>query len=377
MFQKYRIYLRKAAQQAKIRDALSVDTSYLRMASLDRCGEFPSLSGSVRLSSTFASTGMYSRLNSPAGFREIGSSGLIQPGQLQNTGITTSALGNIQSPSILSANSSLFQSSPAPIDLGQSQPSNCATGIRQFSSIDNSSGFAVGSGFLDSKSTGANNIFPCISGNQLLLPGSSQQSQNVAGFRNQSSFGATPFNSETSDICGSNLLDYTRCSDTWHSAVHLSKFPSNSLPLNDTFISDQLPSNGLNVSSSNTCISNNPVDFSSAVPLDDLRGEIQCQEGLIENVVQSSRYPLRQDYNQNMSCNFNGLNSLVSSDGITSNMGQSLNQYNGTIPSFCQLNEDERFTSDLRLKSPDSFQDGFFRNIGYLDDIMGSMGKRV
>ncbi|XP_054821782.1 two-component response regulator ARR18 [Prosopis cineraria] len=406
--QKYRLYLKKATQQAKIVAALGGDSSYLRMGSLEGYGEFRSLSGTGRLSSTFASTGILSRLNSPTGLnlRGIGSSGLIQPGQSQNSSLATNTLGNLQPSSILSANSSLFQSIPTPIEFSQSQRSNCATGIRQLSSMDDSGGFAAG--FLDSRATvgSASNSVPCVSSNHLMLAGSSQQSQNVGDFRNQSSFGAAPLNSETLDICGSNLLDHARCNESWQGAVQLSKFPSNSLPLNETFTNDQLPSSSLNVSSSNTYIRNNAVDFSSAVPLDDLRGQLQSQDGLIGNVVQSSSYASRQnwelhkqDYNQNMNCNFNIVNSLVSSNEVTSTLGQSLNQNNSTCsrrvdasfmdqfyvatPSISQLNEDERFSSDVRMKSTDAYmmeqmksQDGFIRDIGYLDDIMGAMVKR-
>ncbi|KAI9117543.1 hypothetical protein K1719_011709 [Acacia pycnantha] len=397
--QKFRIYLKKATLQAKVTAALGGESSYLPMGSLEGYGEFRTLSGSRRLSTTFPSTGIFSRLNSPSGLnmRGISSSGLIQPSQSQNSSIASN-VGNLQRSSILSANSSLFRNIPTPIELSQSQPSNCATGIRQFSSIDDSGGFAVASGFLDSKAIvgGANNS--CVTSNPLMLPGSSQQSQNLGGFRNQSSFGVAPLNTETLDICGSTFLDYTRCNESWQGAVQLSKFPSNSLPFNENFTDDQPPSNVLNVSSSNTYVSNNPVDISSAVPLEDLRGELQCQEGLIGNVVQSSRNMMRQswelhkqDYNQNMSCNFNAVNSLFSSNGIISTMDQSLNQnnstcskrvdasfmdqFNGATPSTSQFNEDERFPSDLRFKSTDAYQDGFISNIGYLDDIMSSMVK--
>ncbi|KAK4257521.1 hypothetical protein QN277_007098 [Acacia crassicarpa] len=398
--QKYRIYLKKVTLHAKIAAALGGESSYLPMGSSEGYGEFRTLSGSPRLSSTFPSAGIFSRLNSPSGLnmRGISSSGLIQPSQSQNSSIASN-VGNLQISSILSANSSLFQNIPTPIELSQSQPSNCATGIRQFSSIDDSSGFVVDSVFLECKATvgGANNS--CVTSKPLMLPGSSRQSQNLGGFRNQSSFGAAPLNSETLAICGSNFLDYTQCNESWQGAVQLSKFPSNSLPLKETFTDDQLPSNVLNVSSSNTYISNNPVDFSSAVPLEDPKGELQCQEGLIGNVVQSSSYTMgqswelhKQDYNQNMSCNFNAVNSLFSSNGIISTMDQSLNQnnstcskrvdasfmdqFNGATPSTSQFNEDERFPSDMRFKSTDAYQDGFIGNIGYLDDIMGSMVKR-
>ncbi|KAF7806503.1 two-component response regulator ARR12-like [Senna tora] len=390
--QKYRLYLKKATQQVHIVAAMgSNDSSYLRMSSLEGYGEFRNLSESRRLSS-FASSGIFGRLNSPAGLnlRGIGSTGLIRPGQSRCTSIN--ALGNLQQSSMLPANqsSSLFQGIQTPMELSQSQPRDCTTGIRQLSSVDDSDDFAVASGFLDNRATvgSANNSVPCVSSNHLMLQGCSQQSHNMGTFRNQSSLEATSLNSESCDIgvCGSNFLDYARCSESWQGAVQLSRFPSNSLPLNETFNNDQLPPSCLNVSSS---------DFSS-VPLDDPQGELQCQEGLIGNVVQSSSFTPRQnwelhkqDYNQNLNCTFNSVNSFVSSSGVTSTFEQSLNQsnaicnmrmdasfidpLNGATPSITRSNEIERFASDAMRMKPN---DGFIRNLGSLDDIMTAMVKR-
>lgn len=405
VLQKYRLYLKKATQQVNIVAALGGnDSSYLRMGSLEGYGDFRALSGSGRLSSSFASSGIFGRLNSPASLnlRGIGSSGLIRPAQSQNTSNSVNTFGNLQPSSILPANqrSGVFRGIPTPIELSQSQPSNCTTGIGQLNSIDNSGGFAVANGFLDNRASvgSAGNPVPCVSSNHLMLQGSSQQSQNMGAFRNQSSLRAAPLNSESFDIgvcSSSNLLDYTRRNESWQGAVQLSKFPSNSLPLNETFNNNQLPPSSLNVSSSNTHIDNNPVEFSSAsaiaAPLEGPRDELQCQEGLIGNVVQSSSYTPtqkwelhKQDYNQNMNCTFNSVNPLVSSNGVTSSLGQSLNQFNGATPSITRCNEAEKFYSDARMKSNDAYMleqmkshDGFIRSVGSLDDIMSAMVKRV
>lgn len=382
------------------------DTSYLRMSSLDGFGDFRTLSGSGRLSPTFTSSGIFSRLNSPAGLnlRGIGSSGLIRPGHSQNTSTSINTLGNLHPSSMSPANqsSSLFQSMHSPMmDLSQSQPSSCITGIRQLSSIEDSGGFSVASGFLDNTATvgSANNSVPCVSSNELMLQGISQQPQNMGTFRNQSSLGtaSTSLNSESFNfgICGSNFLDYTRCNESWQGAVQLSKFPSNSVPLNDTFNNDNLSPCSINVSSSDY----NPVEFSSVgaipVPLEYPRGELQCQEGLIGNVVQSSFAPRenwelhKQDYNQNLNCAFNSVNSLVSSNGVTSTFGQSLNQ-NNALCSSRRLNASS-FVDSINgattsiARSNDAYildqtkqpQDGFVHSIGSLDDIVTAMVKRV
>ncbi|XP_061353129.1 two-component response regulator ORR23-like [Gastrolobium bilobum] len=71
-----------------------------------------------------------------------------------------------------------------------------------------------------------------------------------------------------------------------------SNFPGNSSLLDEVLYEDQLPLNSLKFSSSNSHIGNNPVDFSSTsaigIPLEDARGELQCKEGLLDNILKDS-----------------------------------------------------------------------------------------
>ncbi|XP_027367213.1 two-component response regulator ARR12 [Abrus precatorius] len=413
--QKYRLYLKKATQQASMVAALGSGDSYLRMSSLDGYGDFCTSPGSGRISSStlpsYASSGIFGRLNSPSGLsmRGISSSSLIRPVQSQNINSSLNTLGNIQ-PSMFPANqsSSLLPGIPTSIELDQSKQGNCTTGISQLNHVD-SSGFAVASGFPDSRATvnGANN--------HMMLQGNPPQTHNPGPFRTQPSVRAPSLSTESFDIsmCGSsNLLDYNRCNENWQSAAQLSKYPANSLPLCEAFSNEQLPRTSINVSNSSTHIGNNPVDFSSRnpipVPLEDARNELQCQEGLIGNIVHPSSYTPQQrweeqhklDYNQNITRPFNPVKSHVSSSGVSSSMGHSLNQHNticgnrvdasfvgqlnGASPSIARCTEVEKFSSDIRLKSNDAYileqmksQDGFMPNaFGTLDDIMGAMVKR-
>ncbi|KAK7304116.1 hypothetical protein RJT34_15177 [Clitoria ternatea] len=421
--QKYRLYLKKATQQQAVVAALGGSDSYLRMGAVDGYGDFCSSSGSGRISSSalpsYASSGIFGRLNSPVGLslRGISSSALMRPVQSQNINNSLTALGNIQ-PSMFSANqsSSLLQGIPTSIEINRSKQNNCTTGISQSNQVD-SSGYSVASGFQDSRATvnGANNSLPCASNNHIMLQGNPQQTHDPGAFRSQSSVRAVAsLSTESYDIgmCGSsNLLEYNRCNENWQSAAQLSKFPANSLPLCEVFSNDQLPPTSINVSNSNSHIGNSPVDFSSRVampvPLEDTRNELQCQEGLIGNIVQPSSYTPQQrweghklDYNQNMSRPFNLVNSPVSSSGVANSMGHGLGQHNtissnrfdasvvgqlnGASPSLPRCNEVDKFSSDIRLKSNDAYileqmksQDGFMQNtFGTLDDIMGAMVKR-
>ncbi|KAG4946992.1 hypothetical protein AAZX31_15G194900 [Glycine max] len=420
--QKYRLYLKKAAQQANMVAALGGSDSYLRMGSIDGYGDFCTSSGSGRITNTtlpsYASTGIFSRLNSPAALnmRAISSSALIRPVQSQNINCSLNTLGNIQ-PSVFPANhsSSLLQGIPTSIELNQSKQSNCTTGISQLSQVD-SSGFAVASGFPDSRATvnGPNNSLPCVSNNHIMLQGNPQQMHGPGAFRNQSSVRAASLCAESFDagLCSSsNLLDYNRCNENWQNAAQLSKFPAHSLPLCEAFSNDQLPPTRINVSNSRTHIVNSPVDFSSrmgiSVPLEDTRNELACQEGLIGNIVKPSSYTPQQrweehklDYNQNVGHSFNPVNSHASSSGVKSSMGHGLNQnnticsnrvdaslvgqLNGASPSISRCTEVEKFSSDIRLKPNEAYileqmksQDGFMQNtFGTLDDIMGAMVKR-
>lgn len=396
--------------------ALSGNNSYLRMGSIDGYADFCASPGSGRIPSatlpSYASSGIFSRLNSPAGLnmRGITSSALIRPVQSQNINGSLNTLGNIQ-PSMFPANqsSSLLQGIPTSIELNQSRPSNCATGMSQLSQVD-SSGFAVASAFPDSRATvnGTNNSLPCVSNNHMMLQGNPQQTHSAGAFRNQSSVRVASLSAESFDtgLSGSsNLLDYNRCTENWQSAAQLSKFPANSLPLCEPFSNDQLPPTSINVSNSSNHIGNSPVDFSSRIaipgPLEGARNELRCQEGLIGNIVPPSSYTPQQrweehklDYNQNMSRPFNPGNLHTSSSGVSSSMGHDFSSrvdaslaghLNGASTSVSRCTEVEKFSSDIRLKSNEAYileqmksQDGFMQNtFGTLDDIMGAMIKRV
>ncbi|CAJ1975562.1 unnamed protein product [Sphenostylis stenocarpa] len=408
--QKYRLYLKKANHQANMVAALGGSDSYLRMGSIDGYGDFCTASGSGRISNTtlpsYASSGIFSRLNSPAGLnmRGISSPALIRPVQTQNINSSLNTLGNIQ-PSIFSANqsSSLLQGIPTSIELNQSKQSNCSTGVSQLNQVD-SSGFAVASGFPDSRATvnGPNNSLPCVSNNHLILQGNPQQTQSPGAFRNQSSVRAASLSAESFGICGSsNMLDYNRCNENWQNAAQLSKFQAISLPLCEAFSNDQLSPTSINISNSGTHIGNTPVDFSSrmamSVPLEDGRNEIRCQEGLIGNIIQPSSYAPQQrweeqklDYNQNLSRPFNPVNSHASSSAATSSMGHGLNQNNAICSNRIDASlvgpctEVGKFSSDIQLKSNEAYileqlksQEGFMQNtFGTLDDIMGAIVKR-
>ncbi|KAJ7955601.1 Two-component response regulator [Quillaja saponaria] len=392
--QKYRLYLKRissvATQQASMVAALGgKDTSYLRMGSLDGFGDFHTLSGSGRLSSTalssYTSGGMFGRLNSPVGMnlRGITSSGLAPPGQSQNLSSSMNTLGKFQ-PSMLPSNqsSSLLQGIPTSLEINQVQQSNCTTSIRQFNPIENSNGYTVARSFLENKATVGCSIdsMSSVSNNPLLLQGNPQQSHTTATFGNQSTVRAASLNAESFEIGiggTSNLLDYNRCIDGWQGAVQLSKVPSNSFPL-------------------------------IAVPLEDARVDVQSQEGLIGNVVQATNYKTkqrwgesRQDYNHNLGHTFNSMNSPVSGSRMTSSLGQSLNQnnaaicsiridvsstgqLNGATPSISQHTGVDKFSMDRVSSSNQTYlmeqmksQNAFAQdNSESLDDIMSSMVKR-
>ncbi|KAK7329968.1 hypothetical protein VNO77_24151 [Canavalia gladiata] len=404
--QKYRLGLKKPTQPASMVGAMGNSDPYLQMGSVEGYVDFCTSSGSGRMLNTtlpsYASGGMFRRLNSPSGLnmRGLTSSGLVQPVQSQNMNSPIKSLGNMQR-CMFSANqtSGLLQGIPTSIEVSQFQQNNCSTGVRKLSPIDDSSGFKVSSGFSDSRATvsNANNSLPGLSGNSLLLQGNSSPAHTSGAFRNPSSLGATSVNKQSFDpgICGSsNMLDYNRCKESWQSSAQISNFPANTSSVGNVFNNDQLPQNSLHFSSSTFHGRNNPVDFSStsaiAVPLEDARGELQCQEGLLGNIL------LASCYNNDISRTFNSKNSLISPNGISSSLGHSLDQnnslcskgsdaslvgqLNGVNPSIAQSSEVEKFYSmksnDASILQPKKSQEGLIQNsVGSMDDIMSNMVK--
>ncbi|TKY54726.1 Two-component response regulator ARR12 [Spatholobus suberectus] len=418
--QKYRLGLRKPTQQASMVATLGSSDPYLQMGSIEG---FRNSSGSAGMLSatlpSYASGGMFCRLNSPSGLNMSGinSSALVGPVQSQNINRSSiKPLGNMQLP-MFSANqtSSLLQGIPTPIEANPFQQNNCPAGIRKLSPLDDSSGFKLPSGFSNSKATirNANNSLPALSNNHLLLQGNSPPTHNSGAFRKHSSLGAASVNTQSFDpgICGSStMLDYNRHNKSWQGAAQISNFPANTFAVSKVFNNDQLPQNNSNFSSPTFCSGNSPVDFSStnaiAVPLEDARSELQCQEGLLGNIFLASCYTQHQSWeadkegcNKDMSQTFNSINSIISPNGDTSSLGHNLDknntvcsnridaslvgQLNGVNPSITQSSEGEKFYSmksndACNLQSMKSQEEGLIQNssFGSLDDIMSEIAKQ-
>ena len=386
--QKYRLGIKKSAQQGSTVSALGGSDPYMQMASLDR---YASASGRFSSSTlpSYASGGIFSRLNSPSGLnlREMSSSALVRPDQSQNINSSMKAFGNIQS-SMFTANqsSNLLHGIPTSSQLNQFQQSNYTTGIRQLNPIDNSSIFTVSSVYTKGRATvgNGNNSQPGFSSNHLLLQGSPPPSHNSVAFKNHSSLGAA------------NLLDYNRCNEGVQIATQLSKFPANSLPLSQAFNNDRLPPNSLKFSSSTSHVGSIPVDFSpgsAVVPLEESRVGLQWQEGLIGNIVLASCYTPqqsweqhKQDYNQNMSQTLNALNSSNGDTGFlrhTSNQDNTIGikrvdaslagQLNEATPSISQCPKHENASTLQQMESQGVIQSDF----DSLDDIISDMVRPV
>uniref|UniRef100_A0A5B6YVB1 Putative two-component response regulator ARR12 n=1 Tax=Davidia involucrata TaxID=16924 RepID=A0A5B6YVB1_DAVIN len=428
--QKYRLYLKRissvATQKANMVAALGgKDSSYMRIGALDRLGEFRTLAVSGRLPNTALSSyppgGMLGRLNSPAGvsLHSLTSSTLIHPSYAQNSSNSINTLGKFQAVvSPINQNGSLFQGIPTSLELDQLQQSKCATRIGEFNSIDDPTIFNSASTFTDTRVAvgSSSNSLPSAPSNPLMLQGNPQQTQSGGGFGNQSSFKMASLNSESFNIGvsgSSNFLDHGRCNENWQSPIQLSKFPSNSLSLSKPFNHNQLLPNNLreNASSTGPHTQNSPLDFSStitvAAPLEDSRGEMQCQAGFVGDIVQQmNQVPSqmwgehKQDYNQNSNHIFSTLNSLVPANSFVGPLSQSFGQNDGVCnrrmdvslvgqsnngaSTLLQHSEVEKSTMDSKLRSNEDYlleqtklQGGFVPNsYDSLDDLMNAMNKR-
>ncbi|KAA8522897.1 hypothetical protein F0562_009320 [Nyssa sinensis] len=392
--QKYRLYLKRissvASQQANMVAALGgKDSSYMRIGSVDGFGEFRTLAASGRLPNTALSSyppgGMLGRLNTPAGvsLRSLNSSTLIQSSHAENSTNSIITLGKFQ-PIVSPANqnASLFQGIPTSLELDQLQQSKCANRIGEFNSIDDPTMFNAAGTYADTRVAvgigSSSNSLPSASSNPLLLQGNPQQTQSGGRFGNQSSFKVASLNSEPFNISvsGSNFLDHGKCDDNWQSAIQIPRFSPNSLPLSEPFNHNQLPPNNFreNAISTGSHIQSCPIDFSSSstvsAPVEDSRGDKQCQAGLVGDIVQqmnqapsqrwgeqkqnysqnsmqcqaalvgdivqkmnqapSQRWgEQKQDYSQNPNHILSTLNSLVPANGFVGSLSQSLDQNNG------------------------------------------------
>ncbi|KAJ9141114.1 hypothetical protein P3X46_031689 [Hevea brasiliensis] len=421
--QKYRLYLKRissvASQQANMVAAFGgKDSSYLRMGSLDGFGDFRTLSGPGRLSSTSISSyspgGMLGRLNSPAGLalRSIASSGLLQSGHSQTLNSAVNTLGKLQ-PSLLPASqgANLLQGVPLSMEPNQLQGKS-NTHIGEYNHNDDTAGFTLATSFSDARVTigSLNNTVPSPASNPLMLQVNPQQSQSRGAFATQSSLSVPSLYQESFDVGvhgSSNFLDHSRCTENWQGAVQLSKFQTNSLPLSEPFSHDPLSSSNLrgNISSTSSQIGNSPNDFSSssvlATPLDS-RVDMEGQTDLIGNIVQNMSYNSRQrweehsqDYNPNLNNSFSTINTMVSGNGGVGSLSHSMDQrkkfdmplagqLNSVTPCIFQHAEAEKSAFDPKMRPNENYlleqtksQNGFAQNnYDSLDDIMNAMIKR-
>lgn len=367
--------------------------TYLRMGALDGYADFR-LGGSGRNSSTTISSyqpgGMLNRLNSTTGstVRGITSSGIIQPSHSQILNNSFYSLGKIQQ-SILPTNQSAntFQGVQTSMELIQLPQSKSTTVIGESNHVSYPTAFPTSTSFADARVTlgGSSSCTTTASGNSFMLQAGSQPAQMRGAFGSQSSFSVPSVNQESFNVGvhgSSNILDHNRCDESWQGGAQLSKFPSNSLPRCEPFGHDQIHSNSLNGNLSSTIsqITNNPVDLSSSITasmhLDDSRGGVQCQTGLIDNVVQNI------NYNHNVNNSISPGNSLAYVNCGMGPLSQSLDQ---SIPYIAQQNGVEKSPFDTKLRSNEDYlfeqsksQDVFIQNnYESLDDIMSGIIKRV
>ncbi|KAH7546208.1 hypothetical protein FEM48_Zijuj01G0176200 [Ziziphus jujuba var. spinosa] len=421
--QKYRLYLKRlstvATQQPSMAAALGVkDSTYLHMCSLDGFGDLHTYTGSGRVSSTalmpYSPGGMLGRLNSPAGLNlgGIASSGLVQPGHPQNFSNSFNSLGKLQQSVPASQTSNLFQRIPTSLERNQLQQNKCTAHIGGFNPINNPTGFTLPTNYPDTRVNvgSSSNSLSSTSSNHLILQGSTQSMLSRVASGNHGLASSNPESFDLGISGSSNSLNHNPCSERWQGAVKLSKFQSNALPMSGSFDHGGLHSSNLGISSSSPQIGNNPHDFSSTSvplgPLEEPRVDVQGEEGLIGNIVQTVNFTQKQwweehkqDYNCYLNQTFGSINSLVSANRNLSPLSQSLDQSNAVCSKqidaslIDQLNGTSsavhsivvaESAKDTTMKpnenysfDPTKLQDGLIQNsYGSLDDIMNSMMER-
>ncbi|GLT25398.1 hypothetical protein SLA2020_005290 [Shorea laevis] len=420
--QKYRLYLKRlssvATQQANMVAAFgSKDTSFLRMGTLDGFGDFRTLSGQGSLSSTTLSSyhpsGMLGRLNSPSALslHGISASGMVQQGHSQNLNTSAYTLGKIRPtvfPTNQNQNANLLQGIPTSLELNQLLQTKSPTQIGDFNRVNDPMFFGVASSFPDARATigSSSNSISTASGNSLLLQANPQQTLSRVAFGNRPSPAVASLNQESfnMDVQGSNFTDSNRCNQNWQGSVQLSKFPSSSLPISEASGHEQLSCNNLqaNFSLSSSQVGNNTGDLPSSMAitarLEDSVGDMQCQPGMNNDIIQKMNYTPKQlweersDYNQNLNNSLNGVNSLVPSSGSVMDQNGAVGSKRADDSLFGQLNrgmpqlaghmDDEKSTYGSKLRSNEDFfleqmksQNGFIQSNYELDDIMSAMIK--
>ncbi|XP_003610382.4 two-component response regulator ORR24 [Medicago truncatula] len=337
--QKYRLSLKRPSKQAKVDAALD---PLQQKGSVRGYGDFCTLPGSRRILSstlpTYASSGMFCRLNAPSSlnFRRMSPSAPVPPLQSQN-------ILSFKQPMFSASESLSFsQGVRTSAEINQFQRNIYPLGNKNLNPIDYTSAFTVSSGFQDIRDTvnNANSSLSCISSNNL-------STHNSGAFVNHSSVGGA----------------YVEPKSFNPATYGSSNFASNPSPLSEDFNNDQISGNSLNFASPSSHFRKSPVDFSStlAVPSEEA---MQCQDGLLGNVVKASCYTTQQ---QNVSSSFNNtLDSLASYNEDTSSMVQSVPQTNSQL--MTQMPQVEKFYSDARVTEPRG--DCFFEQLLALDGLI-------
>ncbi|MBA0835907.1 hypothetical protein Goarm_008157 [Gossypium armourianum] len=149
---KFRLYLKRiscvANQQANMAAALgSVDSTHLRMGTMNGLGNFHTLAGPDQIHNaafrSFQHSGVLRRLNTPAGVGISGlpSSGLVQLSPVQNLGNTSTNQRKLQSFVIPgNHNANILQGMPMSLEFDQLQNNRAARHVGQFPSVDNTTG---------------------------------------------------------------------------------------------------------------------------------------------------------------------------------------------------------------------------------------------
>ncbi|OMO90950.1 hypothetical protein COLO4_18766 [Corchorus olitorius] len=383
--QKYRLYLKRlhsvASQQANMVAALgSKDPYNLHMGSLDGFGDFRTLTGPGRLSSaslsSYQPSGMFGRLNSSASLSLRGiSSGVVQQGHSQTLNNSINGLVKIQ-PSVLPAtqnqNGTLFQGIPTSIELNPLSQNKPTNHFGEFNRVNDPNVFGVATKFPDARVMvgGLNNSLSTASGNPLLLQANTQQAPSNGVFGNRSSLPLASLNQDSFDVGvrGSNFLDHGRCSDNWQGAVQLSNFPSSSLSTSEAFSHEQLPPSNLH---ENISWTSSPMDLSSSMAnstsLDDSRGDMPCQVGLNNNVLQQWG-DRRHDYSGNLNHSFNRVDSLVSASGAMMDQSNAISSKRTDVSLFRQLSGDAPYVVQHPDSEKSAFDTKFRSNEDYLFD---------
>ncbi|KAK6942262.1 SANT/Myb domain [Dillenia turbinata] len=317
--QKYRLYLKRISLQQTNSQAILAgapgmiqDNSHIRLGPMDGFGDF-GFAGSRSLLNTdpsllsFAPSGMLGRLNSTANLCFSGlTPGMVQRNHAQNK-------SSIHLPSVLPAGQDvgILQGVPTALE-PQRLPQN--TGIAkpgEFNLLgeqrfftDNLPNSRVSIGSLSNTTE------------------SQQQRQENQSSCNMASLNPDPF---LIGVNNSNTSDAGRINENWDRTGVLSNFPLNSSSLDLPFNHSQLPPK----------IPNFPFDLSSgsglSAPVENSRGNMQLQSGLIGNMLQNTSYVPKQeehnqDYAENSHAIFSDRSSLVSGSSSIDPFGQSFKQ---------------------------------------------------